>query len=163
MCGIAGRLDLAALARDGRDADPVGRATVEAMCDSLVHRGPDGGATVSRGALTMGMRRLSIIDLEGGMQPIANEDESLWLVCNGEIYNYRELAANLRSRGHRFRTGSDVEVILHLYEDYELNFASHLRGMFAFALWDAKLGRLIVGRDRLGIKPTRASCSSPRS
>jgi asparagine synthase (glutamine-hydrolysing) len=153
MCGIAGRLDLAALARDGRDADPVGRATVEAMCDSLVHRGPDGGATVSRGALTMGMRRLSIIDLEGGMQPIANEDESLWLVCNGEIYNYRELAASLRSRGHRFRTGSDVEVILHLYEDYELNFASHLRGMFAFALWDAKLGRLIVGRDRLGIKP----------
>jgi asparagine synthase (glutamine-hydrolysing) len=153
MCGIAGRLDLLALARDGREADPAARATVEAMCDSMVHRGPDGGAAISRGPLTMGMRRLSIIDLEGGMQPIANEDESLWLVCNGEIYNYRELAAALKSRGHRFRTASDVEVILHLYEDYELNFAAHLRGMFAFALWDARLRRLIIGRDRLGQKP----------
>jgi asparagine synthase (glutamine-hydrolysing) len=153
MCGIAGRLDLTALGRDARESDPAARATVEAMCDAQVHRGPDGGATIARGPLAMGMRRLSIIDLETGMQPIANEDESLWLVCNGEIYNYRELAAGLRDRGHRFRTKSDVEVILHLYEDYEMNFAAHLRGMFAFALWDARIGRLIIGRDRLGIKP----------
>lgn len=153
MCGIAGRLDLLALARGGRDSDPGARATVEAMCDALVHRGPDDGAVVASGPLTMGMRRLSIIDLEGGRQPIPNEDESLWVVCNGEIYNYREVSVPLRRRGHRFRTASDVEVLLHLYEDYDLNFVRHLRGMFGFALWDARARRLIIGRDRLGIKP----------
>jgi asparagine synthase (glutamine-hydrolysing) len=153
MCGIAGRLDLLALARGGRDSDPAARATVEAMCDAQVHRGPDDGAILASGPLAIGMRRLSIIDLEGGRQPIPNEDESVWVVCNGEIYNYRELAAGLRRRGHRFRTGSDVEVLVHLYEDYDLGFVRHLRGMFGFALWDARRRRLVVGRDRLGIKP----------
>jgi asparagine synthase (glutamine-hydrolysing) len=99
------------------------------------------------------MRRLSIIDLGGGHQPLCNEDETIWLVANGEIYNYHELRDELIAAGHRFRTGSDCETLLHLYETHGEAFLDHVNGMFAFALWDAKRQRLLLGRDRLGIKP----------
>ena len=148
MCGIAGLLNL-----DGRNVSPAGRASAAAMCDALYHRGPDDGGLIASGPLVMGMRRLAIIDLAGGKQPISNEDGSVSVVCNGEIYNYRELAARLRARGHLFRTGSDVEVLVHLYEEHGLDFVRYLRGMFAFALWDQRARRLVLGRDRLGIKP----------
>ena len=101
----------------------------------------------------LGNRRLSIIDLPGGHQPIANEDESVWITFNGEIYNYRDLRPDLLARGHQFRTNSDTETILHLYEEYDLSFLDHLRGMFAFAIWDGRKRRLLLARDRLGVKP----------
>ena len=101
----------------------------------------------------LGNRRLSIIDLPGGHQPIANEDESVWITFNGEIYNYRDLRPDLLARGHQFRTNSDTETILHLYEEYDLSFLDHLRGMFAFAIWDSRKRRLLLARDRLGVKP----------
>jgi asparagine synthase (glutamine-hydrolysing) len=148
MCGIAGQLNLA-----GTERDPRARAVVAAMCDALVHRGPDDSGLLASGPMVMGMRRLSIIDLAGGRQPITNEDGSVVVVCNGEIYNYRELAEGLRARGHRFRSGSDVEVLVHLYEERGPDFVRLLRGMFAFALWDERKRRLVLGRDRLGIKP----------
>lgn len=149
MCSIAGELRL-----DGASANRIqSRATVSAMSAVLQHRGPDDSGLISSGPLTLGMRRLSIIDLEGGRQPLANEDRSVWVVCNGEIYNYRELRTELQARGHHFRTGSDVEVIVHLYEEHGLEFVTRLRGMFAFALWDQRAQRLVLGRDRLGIKP----------
>jgi asparagine synthase (glutamine-hydrolysing) len=153
MCGIAGQLDLIGSDRDTWGSSPAARATVTAMCDALYHRGPDDGGIMASGPLVMGMRRLSIIDLGGGRQPISNEDGTISVVCNGEIYNYRELTAGLRARGHVFRTDSDCEVIVHLYEEHGLEFARYLRGMFAFALWDARERRLVLGRDRLGIKP----------
>lgn len=134
----------------GETLDP---AVADAMGAVTVHRGPDDhGSYVGQGVV-LGMRRLSIIDLAGGHQPIANEDRTLWVVCNGEIYNFRELRDTLRRRGHVFATGSDTEVIVHLYEEFGDDFARHLNGMYAFALWDAKRGRLLIGRDRLGIKP----------
>jgi asparagine synthase (glutamine-hydrolysing) len=127
----------------------------------MFHRGPDGlgeyqdspagSSQVSR--LFMTMRRLSIIDLRGGWQPLHNEDKSLALIVNGEIYNHVELREELLARGHHFRTGSDCEVMVHLYEEYGLDFVHHLRGMFAFALWDSKRHRLLLGRDRMGEKP----------
>src|SRR5208282_2165930 len=101
----------------------------------------------------LGMRRLSIIDVAGGHQPISNEDETVWLVLNGEIYNFQELRERLEDKGHHFRTRSDTEVIVHLYEDVGLDFFKHLRGMFGLALWDVKRERLVVGRDRIGEKP----------
>jgi asparagine synthase (glutamine-hydrolysing) len=146
MCGIAGLLDL-----DG--SAPASREVVQAMCDVIVHRGPDDQGFHVDGPLAMGMRRLSIIDLAGGHQPISNEDGSVTVVLNGEIYNFQELRSELESRGHRFATRSDTEVIVHLYEDHGLGCAARLRGMFAFALWDARARRLVVARDRLGIKP----------
>src|SRR5260370_426447 len=99
------------------------------------------------------MRRLSIIDVQHGDQPVTNEDESIWLVYNGEIYNHAELRAGLEKRGHRYRTHSDTETIVHLYEEYGRDLVKHLRGMFAFALWDTKTRKLLLARDRLGIKP----------
>ena len=123
------------------------------MGDVTIHRGPDDSGSYVENGLGIGMRRLSIIDLEGGHQPLSNEDQTLWLVCNGEIYNFRELREDLIARGHRFTTGSDSEVILHLYEEYGDDFVLHLNGMFGFALWDVQRKRLIIGRDRIGIKP----------
>ena len=146
MCGIYG-----ALSND--PARPVELALLERMGDVLTHRGPDGGGLHRDGPLGMGMRRLSIIDLVGGDQPMANEDGSVWVVFNGEIYNYRELTADLRSRGHRFATASDTEVLVHLYEEYGERCVEPLRGMFAFAIWDAPRRSLLLARDRLGIKP----------
>src|SRR6267378_7127571 len=126
---------------------------MSAMGRVIVHRGPDDEGHHADGACAIGMRRLSIIDLAGGHQPLSNGDGTLWLVCNGEIYNFRELRRELEALGHRFKTGSDSEVILHSYAQHGDEFVHRLNGMFAFALWDARGRRLIVGRDRLGIKP----------
>ena len=123
------------------------------MADSIVHRGPDDEGFFDDDSIVLGMRRLSIIDVEGGRQPIANEDRTVFAVCNGEIYNYRELRRQLQQRGHRFRSHSDVEVTVHLYEEYGETFVDHLVGMFAIALWDIRQKKLIVVRDRVGIKP----------
>jgi asparagine synthase (glutamine-hydrolysing) len=132
------------------------------MADAIVHRGPDDDGFHAGDGAIIGMRRLSIIDLSGGHQPIANEDETLWLVCNGEIYNFQPLRERLKQAGHRFRTGSDVEVILHLYEEYGDRFVDHITGMYAVALWDAKRQRLILVRDRMGQKPLYYSVSNGR-
>jgi asparagine synthase (glutamine-hydrolysing) len=146
MCGIFG-----ALARD--PADPVDAAVLECMASALTHRGPDGGGIHADGPLGFGMRRLSIIDLKTGEQPMANEDSTVWVVYNGEIYNYRELTGQLVRKGHRFNTASDTEVLVHLYEDEGEDCVRQLRGMFGFAIWDATHRRLLLARDRLGIKP----------
>ena len=123
------------------------------MLEVLRHRGPDGEGVFDDGFATLGHRRLSIIDLEGGRQPLHNAERTIWLVCNGEIYNYRELRQQLESRGHRFVTHSDCEVIIALYEAYGDRVCEYLRGMFAFALWDSRRQRLIAARDHLGQKP----------
>jgi asparagine synthase (glutamine-hydrolysing) len=145
VCGIYGIVEL-----DGSPADP---ALMPAMGGVVVHRGPDDEGHHADGPCAIGMRRLSIIDLAGGHQPLSNGDGTLWLVCNGEIYNFRELRRELEALGHRFKTASDCEVILHSYAQYGDQFIHRLNGMFGFALWDARRRRLIVGRDRLGIKP----------
>lgn len=126
---------------------------MEGMLEALAHRGPDDVGTVQDGMATLGQRRLSIIDLAGGRQPISNHRGDRHVVCNGEIYNWRDLRAQLEARGHRFRTASDTEVILHLYEEYGTDCLQHLRGMFAFAIWDSREGRLFAARDHLGQKP----------
>ena len=123
------------------------------MAAVTVHRGPDDEGEYQDDWITLGMRRLSILDLAGGHQPIPNEDGTILVVCNGEIYNYRELSESLRAAGHHLRTRSDTEVLVHLYEQYGDDFVTHLNGMFAFALWDTRRRRLLIGRDRLGIKP----------
>ncbi len=146
MCGIYG-----AFSTD--PARPIGADLLARMGQVLAHRGPDGGGMHLAGPLGMGMRRLSIIDLAGGDQPMPNEDGTIWVVFNGEIYNYRELTADLRARGHRFTTASDTEVLVHLYEELGERCVEPLRGMFAFAIWDAPRRRLFLARDRLGIKP----------
>jgi asparagine synthase (glutamine-hydrolysing) len=144
MCGIVG------IAGAGTAA---GIDDVRRMAGAIRHRGPDDEGFLQSEGVILGMRRLSIIDLAGGHQPIANEDETVWVVCNGEIYNYRELRAGLERQGHRFRTHSDVEVIVHLYEEHGLDFVTRIGGMFAIALWDARLRRLVLVRDRFGQKP----------
>lgn len=146
MCGIVGIVDL-----HGRDS--VNPAWARAMTSRLVHRGPDGEGYLNAQGIALGMRRLSIIDLSGGDQPIYNEDRSLAVVCNGEIYNYVELREELSAQGHTFSTRTDVEVIPHLYEQYGLGLFAHLRGMYAFALWDAARRRLLLAVDHIGIKP----------
>lgn len=128
-------------------------ALVQFMDNQMVYRGPDDEGIYHDDCVALGMRRLSIIDVSGGRQPLYNEDRSLVLVCNGEIYNYVELARDLKERGHSFRSGSDAETILHLYEDQGEGCLTALRGMFAFVLWDRKQQRLFAARDRIGIKP----------
>jgi asparagine synthase (glutamine-hydrolysing) len=155
MCGIAGILYRSPERLATRDV-------VERMCGVLRHRGPDDEGIHCDGPLGMGMRRLSIIDLAGGHQPLANETGSVWTVYNGEIYNYPELRTRLEARGHRFATASDTEVIVHLYEDHGPDFVEHLEGMFALALWDADRRRLVLARDRLGIKPLYFALDSTR-
>ena len=145
MCGIYGIVNLSGV--------PVDAALLTAMGNTTRHRGPDDVGLHTDGPCAIGMTRLSIIDLAGGHQPIPNEDETLWVVCNGEVYNFRELRRELESCGHRFRTGSDTEVLLHAYEQWGDGFVERLNGMFGFALWDARRRRLLIGRDRLGIKP----------
>ena len=146
MCGIAGLAHPAS-------AGPVEERVVRVMCDRIRHRGPDDEGIAALGPVGLGMRRLSIIDLAGGHQPIYNEDRTKVIVFNGEIYNYRELRAELLGRGHRLATDSDTETIVHLYEEYGADCVTRLRGMFAFALWDATEGKLLLARDRFGIKP----------
>lgn len=145
MCGIAGILEFG----DGR-ADSF---ALRQMCNVMVHRGPDDEGAHVDGPVGLGMRRLSIVDLATGHQPISNEDGTVWVVFNGEIYNHLALREKLIVRGHRYRTHSDTETIVHLYEEYGRDCVQHLRGMFAFALWDSKQKRLFIARDRLGIKP----------
>ena len=123
------------------------------MLQTIVHRGPDGEGRLDRPGLALGMRRLAIIDLAGGDQPIFNEDGSVAVVFNGEIYNFRELRADLERRGHRFATRSDTEVLVHGYEQWGDEMLHRLVGMFAFALWDENRRRLLVARDRFGKKP----------
>ena len=147
MCGICGIWSPGFSRGDGE------REALAAMSRALVHRGPDDEGAVELDEVGLAMRRLSIIDLAGGHQPIANEDRSLWLVANGEVYNYRELRRILAGRGHRFATASDVEVILHLYEERGERLVDDLDGMFAFALWDGRRRRLLLARDRFGQKP----------
>lgn len=145
MCGIAGILSF--------DGVPPDWATTHQMCESIFHRGPDDEGILIEGKIALGMRRLSIIDLAGGHQPIYNEDKTISIVFNGEIYNFRELRIELEKRGHRFSTNTDTEVIVHAYEDYGPECVSKLRGMFAFAIYDQRCQRLLLARDRLGIKP----------
>ena len=146
MCGIAGIVE--------RDlARPVARGDLGRMVDTLRHRGPDDEGAVTLPGVGLGMRRLSIIDVAGGQQPFASEDDAVQLVANGEIYNHAELRGDLIARGHRFRSRSDVEVIVHGYEEYGVAVLDRLRGMFAFALWDGSNRRLFAARDRAGEKP----------
>ena len=144
MCGISG-----IASANG----PVDSARLAAMSATLVHRGPDSDGTFADGSVGLAARRLSIIDLERGDQPLTNEDGTVAVVQNGEIYNYRELRRELDRSGHRFRSSGDTEVLAHLYEEHGLGFAERLRGMFAVAIWDAPRRRLVLARDRFGIKP----------
>lgn len=146
MCGISGIVSQQAISSDQLER-------LKLVNDSLSHRGPDGAGVYESAQVALRMRRLSIIDLEGGWQPLYNEDRSLVVIANGEIYNYIELRRELESKGHHFSTGSDVETILHLYEEFGLDCVQHLRGMFAFALWDSRRRRLVIARDRMGEKP----------
>jgi asparagine synthase (glutamine-hydrolysing) len=145
VCGIAGVV--------ARDNELVNVADLHRMCEAIVHRGPDDEGIYAKGSVGMGMRRLSIIDLSGGRQPISSENGSVWVVFNGEIYNFSELRRELESRGHRFSTHTDTEVIVHLYEDMGADCVKKLRGMFAIALYDVKRRSLLLARDRLGKKP----------
>lgn len=146
MCGIAGMINMA-------DAPPVDSESLERMIAMLKHRGPDGKGFFRDGPVGLAHARLSIIDLAGGAQPIHNEDKTVWVVFNGEIFNYVELRADLEAKGHRFYTKTDTEVLVHLYEEYGDDFPAHLNGQFAIALWDTRLQRLILIRDRAGILP----------
>ena len=155
MCGIAGIVGTCG----NYIADA---ADVRRMCQTIVHRGPDDEGIYVRGCAGLGMRRLSIIDLSSGHQPIHNEDSTIWVVFNGEIYNFPELRPQLEAQGHHFYTNSDTEVIVHLYESYGADCVHSLRGMFAFALWDERKQRLLLARDRFGKKPLHYALSKDR-
>ncbi len=155
MCGIAGIV--------GIEPSYVAKAVdVHRMCQTIVHRGPDDEGIYAQGRAGLGMRRLSIIDLSTGHQPIHNEDHDLWVVFNGEIYNFPELRPELEARGHRFYTNSDTEVIVHLYEEYGADCVKRLRGMFALAVWDERRQKLLLARDRFGKKPLYYAMGSER-
>lgn len=145
MCGICG------IVQD--PPGPIDVGALESMAESMIHRGPDGYGYHVEAGVGLGHRRLSIIDLDGGCQPMFNRDQSLAVVFNGEIYNYKELQADLKLRGHTLATSSDTEVLIHLYEDFGPNLVDHLNGMFAFAIWDKRKRTLLIARDRLGEKP----------
>ncbi len=146
MCGICGKM----LFREEASVDP---SLIERMTSAMIYRGPDDSGVYTSRKIGLGHRRLSIIDLQTGSQPLSNENGTVWVVFNGEIYNFRELRNELLRRGHTFKTNTDTEVIVHLYEDHGEAFVSKLRGMFAIALWDATSETLILARDRVGIKP----------
>jgi asparagine synthase (glutamine-hydrolysing) len=149
MCGITGWANLDSFTHKPDGAHEL----LHAMCERMVHRGPDSEGLFVSGSVALGMRRLAIIDLVTGEQPVFNEDKTIVVILNGEIYNYRELRADLEKHGHSFRSASDTEVLPHLYEQYGDQMVSHLNGMFAFALWDEKRRRLFIARDRFGEKP----------
>src|SRR5262249_21299956 len=140
MCGIVGIIE--------SNGKPVDRSWLASLNDALYHRGPDEDGFYLKGSVGLAMRRLSIIDVSGGQQPIHNEDGTVWAVFNGEIYNYRELRSELEAAGHRFYTHSDTETLVHLYEQYGEEGVKKLRGMFAYAIWDEKRRRLVLARDR---------------
>src|SRR5580658_8963766 len=146
MCAICGIINFT-------PGDPVDGALISCMTSVVNHRGPDDDGHMVDGPMGLGHRRLSIIDLQGGKQPIFNEDKTVAIVFNGEIYNHGDLALDLASKGHVFRTRSDTETIVHAYEEYGDDCVQHLRGMFGFAIWDSRNQRLLLARDRLGIKP----------
>src|ERR1700737_1364845 len=146
MCGICGKFNFFS------DA-PISAALIKAMADTIVHRGPDDDGFYVSGQIGLGFRRLSILDLGGGHQPLSNEDDTVWVIFNGEIYNYQELRTGLLEKGHVFKTKTDTEVLVHLYEEYGENMVEKLRGMFSFALWDERTKTLFLARDRVGIKP----------
>ncbi|MGA7685662.1 MAG: asparagine synthase (glutamine-hydrolyzing) [Terriglobales bacterium] len=155
MCGIAGILEF----EPGARADAT---ALREMCHIMAHRGPDDDGFYTDGCAGLGMRRLSIVDLKTGHQPISNEDGTLWIVFNGEIYNHRALREHLTERGHQYRTNSDTETIVHLFEEYGEACVEHLRGMFAFAIWNRNTKTLFIARDRLGIKPLCYSLTPQR-
>jgi asparagine synthase (glutamine-hydrolysing) len=146
MCGIAGIVH-------SEPSHSVPVELIHDMCTAIRHRGPDDFGHYTQGCVSLGMRRLSIIDLHTGHQPMANEDGTVWIVFNGEIYNYRQLRQELMAKGHQFHTTTDTEVIVHLFEEFGENCVQRLRGMFAFAIWDTRQQLLLLARDRLGIKP----------
>src|SRR5947207_12406877 len=146
MCGIAGFIDAQCSYDDAVQL-------IDRMCRVIRHRGPDDQGVWAGDGVALGMRRLAIIDLTSGNQPIFNEDQSVLIVFNGEIYNYRELRHVLEERGHHFQTSSDTEAIVHAYEEYGDDCVKQLRGMFTFAIWDRKRQRLLAARDRFGKKP----------
>src|ERR1035437_670692 len=155
MCGIPGIVSAAV-------DDRIETSTIHRMCQAIVHRGPDDEGIFVKDGTGLGMRRLSIIDLSGGHQPVFNEDRSVWVVFNGEIYNFPELRGELEKRGHRIYTRTDTEVIVHLYEYLGAAFINKLRGMFAFALYDERQGKLLMARDRLGKKPLHYAVADGR-
>jgi asparagine synthase (glutamine-hydrolysing) len=155
MCGIAGIVS----AEAGDRIDP---AAIHRMCTAILHRGPDDEGVFVKDGTGLGMRRLSIIDLSGGHQPVFNEDRTVWVVFNGEIYNFPELRADLMQRGHHFSTHTDTEVIVHLYEELGADCVNKLRGMFAFALYDERRRKLLMARDRLGKKPLHYALQGQR-
>src|SRR3954447_10447477 len=146
MCGICGIFE------PGRQS-AIDGVTLKAMTNSMVHRGPDDEGHYSGPGIGLGFRRLSIIDLAGGHQPLSNEDGTIWIVFNGEIYNFEELNRRYLSSGHTFKTRSDTETIVHLYEELGEACFAELRGMFAIALWDSRRKKLLLARDRVGKKP----------
>jgi asparagine synthase (glutamine-hydrolysing) len=145
MCGICGQFNFVR-------HEPVDSDTIRRMTNTMVHRGPDDEGYFISGSVGLGFRRLSIIDLAGGHQPMSDAEETVWIIFNGEIYNYRELRAELQSKGHQFRTNSDTEVIIHGYKEWGTEVLNHLNGMFGLAIWDVKKKRLVVARDAMGIK-----------
>jgi len=148
MCGIAGYMNLR-----GNPVETGDKIPLATMCDSIKHRGPDEWGMEAVGPAALGMTRLSIIDLSTGKQPISNHDDSVWIVFNGEIYNFHALKESLLQKGYKFKTGTDTEVILHLYQEHGLACLDHLEGMFAFAIYDKNKKRLLIARDRMGEKP----------
>src|SRR5436190_4216688 len=146
MCGITGQFNF-------QRREPVERETIERMARSIAHRGPDDEGFFIAGPVGLGFRRLSIIDLAGGHQPMSDAEETVWVIFNGEIYNYKELRAELLGKGHEFRTNSDTEVIIHSYKEWGTDVFNHLNGMFGLAIWDVPNERLVVARDAMGIKP----------
>src|SRR6516162_4795898 len=145
MCGICGQYNF-------RNLEPVYLRNIEAMTKTIVHRGPDDEGYYIAGPLAFGCRRLSIIDLAGGHQPMSDREESIWVIFNGEIYNFRELRRELEAYGHVFRTKSDTEVIVHGYKEWGDDVLNRLNGMFGLAIWDARQRRLVLARDPFGIK-----------
>ena len=146
MCGFAG---IVYFDRERR----VSRELLDAMCDTIVHRGPDDRGLYVDGTAGLGSTRLSIIDVAGGHMPLSNEDGSIWIAFNGEVYNFQSLRRRLQGAGHRFASQTDTEAIVHLYEEEGLNFPKSLSGMFGLAIWDSRRRRLILARDHVGIKP----------
>ena len=155
MCGICGIVDL-------HNSPPIMGEELMTMCNTIEHRGPDGTRTMIRDSMAFGHTRLSVIDTVTGWQPIANEDNSMFVILNGEIYNFQKLRKELLSLGHQFRTSSDTEVVIHLYEEEGNEFVKRLDGMFALAIWDERKKRLILARDRIGKKPLFYSANGRR-